>query len=251
MPQFNNSIENGANILSLFTRARPIWGISEIARELNLSKTTTFNLVSTLEKVGYLRKNEEFQKYTLGVRIASIGATMVANMELNHKGAGVVQELATTYGIFCRMGIWDRDAVLVIFNGIPGNEGQPTSYQAGPRVPGYVTAMGRAILSHMDIGEVKRYLDRVQLIKHTTKTKVKKSEILKELAETMERGYSICNEEMAHGDASVAAPIINKKNQIAGAITFVGASEIIMGPKMRNYTNAICRKAQQISHALI
>jgi IclR family KDG regulon transcriptional repressor len=250
MPQFNNSIEKGAKILSLFTYARSRWGISEIARELNLSKTTTFNLVSTLEKVGYLLKNEEIQKYELGVRVASIGATMVSNMELNHKGAAVVQELASTYGISCRMGVWDRDAVLVIFNGIPGNESQPASYQAGPRVPGYVTAMGRAMLSHMDIEEVQRYLDRIQLIKYTTKTKVKKSEILKELAETKKRDYSICNEEMAHGDASIGAPIFNRKNQIAAAITFVGNAETIMGPQMMNYTNALCRKAQQISHTL-
>jgi DNA-binding IclR family transcriptional regulator len=250
MPQFNNSIEKGAKILSLFTYARSRWGITEIARELNLSKTTTFNLVSTLEKVGYLLKNEEIQKYELGVRVASIGATMVSNMELNHKGAAVVQELASTYGISCRMGVWDRDAVLVIFNGIPGNESQPASYQAGPRVPGYVTAMGRAMLSHMDIEEVQRYLDRIQLIKYTTKTKVKKSEILKELAETKKRDYSICNEEMAHGDASIGAPIFNRKNQIAAAITFVGNAETIMGPQMMNYTNALCRKAQQISHNL-
>ena len=75
-------------------------------------------------------------------------------------------------------------------------------------------------------------------------------EILKELAETRVRGYSICNEEMAHGDASIGAPIINRKNQVAGAITFVGNAENVMGPAMMNYANAICRKAQQISQTL-
>lgn len=250
MPQYNHSIENGAKILSLFTHARPRWGISEIARELGLSKTTTYNLLTTLEKINYLSKDEETQKYGLGIRIASIGAITVSNMELNQKGAGVVQELASTYGISCRMGIWDRDAVLVIFNGIPTNESQPASYQAGPRVPGYTTAMGRAILSHMDLEEVKQYLDRIQLVKFTTKTKIKKPEILKELDETKKRGYSICNEEMAHGDASVGAPIFNRINYIAGAITFVGNAEKIMGPEMKDFKNALCRKAQQISRTL-
>ena len=102
----------------------------------------------------------------------------------------------------------------------------------------------------MEIKEVNEYLNRIQLVKFTTKTRVKKPEILKELAETKKRGYSICNEEMAHGDASIGAPIFNRKNLVAGAIAFVGNAENIMGPEMKNYTNALCRKAQQISQTL-
>ncbi len=250
MPQYNNSIENGGKILSLFTQSRPRWGISEIARELGLSKTTAFNLVYTLEKIDFLVKNEETQKYELGIRLASIGSIMVANMELNQKSAGIIQELASTSGLSCRMGIWHQDGVLVVFSGSPTNLPQPPSYQAGPRVPGYSTAMGRAILSKMHSDEVTRYLDRIQLIKYTSATKIKKQEILKELADTQERGFSICNGEMIYGSSALGAPIINNKNIPVGGISLVGESELVLGPKMKHHANAICRGAQQISQSL-
>lgn len=172
---------------------------------------------------------------------------MVSTMELNMKGSSVVLELAASYDLDCRMGIWDRGTILVIFNGFPINVQQPSSYQAGPRVPGYATAMGRAILSHMNIDEVKKYLDRINLVRFTTRTKVSKSEILKELAETKKRGYSICNEEMVFGFAALAAAIVDGENQAIGAIAFVGEAENIMGPEMENYVNALCSRAQQIA----
>jgi IclR family KDG regulon transcriptional repressor len=250
MPQYNKSIENAMEILSLFTLANPRWGISEIAGKLNLSKTTSYNLTKTLEKIGLLSQDEESKKYMLGRKIASLGAIMVSNMELYKKSAGLAQALSSTHGLDSRLGVWDEDAVLVIYAGTTLHVPEVPSYQAGPRVAAYNTALGRAILAHMDKDAVSDYLDRIKLIKYTSKTKVRKSEILKELSETKSRGFSICNEEMVPGSASIAAPIFDRKNQIAGALSLVGTAEEVMGSKMKIFTSSLCAKAFQISQAL-
>ena len=108
MPQYNNSVENISKILSQFSHARPNWGISELAKKLKFPKTTAYNLIRTLEKIGFLELNENSGKYELGKRIANLASIMVANLEINQKGAGLVQELATTYDLGGSIGIWDR-----------------------------------------------------------------------------------------------------------------------------------------------
>ena len=250
MPQYNNSIENAAKILSLFKNTHPRWGLSEIVRELGVSKTTAYNNVITLEKIGFLSYDEKTQKYELGTRIASLGAIMVANFELNQKAAGFAQDMASSYGVSCRIAVWDIDAALIIFFANPSHNPQVPNFNAGPRVVAYSTSLGRAILAYMEKTEIKNYLDKINLVKFTSKTITSKAQLLKELAETRSRGFSICNEEMIHGAASLGAPIFNGENHIAGAISILGQSENLMGHEMKKYSDGLCRTAFQISNSL-
>ena len=90
MPQYNNSIGNVAKILSLFTSANPKWGISDIARELGVSKTTSYNLISSLEKIGFLFHDEESKKYFLKTNVGDITNIEVENIP--HEKMTSVQE---------------------------------------------------------------------------------------------------------------------------------------------------------------
>ena len=250
MPQYNNSIESAGRILALFTLARPRWGVSEASRELGISKTTAYNILATLEKIDFLVKNVESQKYELGKRIASLAATMAANSELNQKGAGLLQELSSSFGLSTRMGIWDSDAVIIIFAGFPLTVPQHPSFQAGPRVVAYCSAIGRAILAHMGRDVVIDYLNRTRLVKLTPKTRIDRTEIIKELDETRQRGYAICDEEMVYGSAAVGVPIFDRNGRVAGAMSLAGSRDEILGNRMESLIGGLSVKAMQISQSL-
>lgn len=251
MTQYNNSVENITKILTLFTNSHPRWGVSEIAREMGFSKTTAFNLLSTLEKTGFLVNNEEIRKYELGgTRIANLASTMSANLELNQKGASIAQGLSSAYGFQCNLGIWGNGIMIVIFSCGPSHMLQIPSFQVGPRIPAYCSALGRAFLAFMEKDEVNKYLDQVNFIKYTPKTKIKRSEIIKELNETKARGFSISNEEMSLSNVSFGAPIFNRKKIVAGAISIFGPAAQILSTKMNNLPGSLCLKALQISQSL-
>ena len=44
------SVQNGLLILKLFSKDKPIWGITEISKELKLPKTTVSRLIDDLLK---------------------------------------------------------------------------------------------------------------------------------------------------------------------------------------------------------
>ena len=58
-PRYSQSLERGLAILRLFTPARPVLGIAEIAGELGITRSTTHRYVVTLVELGYLLAAEK------------------------------------------------------------------------------------------------------------------------------------------------------------------------------------------------
>ena len=54
---YSTSLERGMSILRLFTKDRGTWTLTQISKNLDLNKTSTFRFVNTLVQLGYLRKD--------------------------------------------------------------------------------------------------------------------------------------------------------------------------------------------------
>ena len=65
-PGFSQSLERGLAILSSFKPTRPLIGVSELAREVGLGRSTTHRYVATLSSLGYLEQDPPSRKYRLG-----------------------------------------------------------------------------------------------------------------------------------------------------------------------------------------
>ena len=50
------SVQNGLFILKLFSKAKPVWGITDMSKELQLPKSTVSRLINDLVKEGYVTK---------------------------------------------------------------------------------------------------------------------------------------------------------------------------------------------------
>ena len=246
MPQFNRSIERVGSILNLFSPSKPVWGVSEIAQELGISIVTANNFVRTLEKIGFLDQDDNSRKYKLGTRILGIGTVIASNLELNQRGGALAIELSSRSGLGCRLGVWDKDAALTIFRAEPGIR-PSLGTQFGPRVVAYCTAMGRALLAYFEPAEIDLYFKNAKLISITPKTKTDPDEIMEELEQTRNRGFSINNEEMLLGQKTIGAPIFYKHNKVAGVICIGGEADILIDTVLDNIVKELKDTALQIS----
>ena len=68
----SQSLERGLAILSTFTSGRALIGVSELSRELGLTRSTTHRYVATLARLGYLQQEPVTRKYALGPRVVEI-----------------------------------------------------------------------------------------------------------------------------------------------------------------------------------
>lgn len=243
------SVSRAMDILSLFGPGRPLMGITEMALALDLRKATVHGLVRTLEAGGFLEQDPDSRKYALGLRIYELGIVMAGNMEINQKGAGLTQLLAGETNHMCRLGLWYNDAVIVVLNALPSESGS-LSYQFGPRVPAYCTALGKAILAFLPPGELDGYLERNELVRRTPYTITDQAELRADLQETARRGYSIGNREVITAQAGLGAPIYGRGGVVLGALTLSDSAERLMADGVEERATRLLSTAAAISRAM-
>jgi len=212
------SLERAIGILNLFRNSRSPLGVSEMAAALKLAKTTVHGLVSTLEKNGFLQKDSATRKYRLGFALYELGSVQVSHLEINQQAAKPLQTLANQIDRICRVGIWDRNSIVVTMTIQPQGH-ESTQRQFGPRLPGYCTALGKAILAHMPQPDLQAYLASAELVAYTPKTIVDRQALENELRQTKARGYSISREEVLLHQIGLGAAVFTADSQMAGAIS--------------------------------
>ena len=212
------SLERAISILNLFRSTRNTLGISDMAKALNLAKTTVHGLVSTLEINGFLNKDPATRKYRLGFALYELGSIQVSHIEINQHSAIPLQNLANQIDRICRIGIWDRDSIFVTMTIQPQGH-ESTQRQFGPRLPGYCTALGKVILANISASDQRAYLDATELIAYTPNTIVDRQTLENDLERTKERGFSISRQEVLLHQVGLGAPVMMSGGEVAGAIS--------------------------------
>lgn len=243
------SVDRALEILSLFSYAKPRWGITELAAAMSLPKGTIHNIVSTLDSAGFLKKDEETRKYCLGPKLFSLGTIMGGTLEINQRALGPAHNLVEITGLISRVAIWDHDAALLTLEVAPHNY-TALAQRIGPRVAAYCSALGKSLLAFLTGAEIEAYLDRTELTPFTPNTISRRDALQQELERTRKRGYAVNNEEIALGRASLAAPVFGRDQRIAGAISQAGNVNQILGSEMDSLSQTLKATAGEISMAL-
>ncbi len=213
------SVERAMKILNLFSTGKPRLGISEISRALGLHKGTVQSLVRTLVMGGFLEQDQETQKYQLGLQIYELGVIKATNLEINKSALIPAQQLAKKTKKLIRIGIWDKESVLITLNCYPNTK--QVYREFGLRLPPYCTAMGKILLAFLGKQELDNYLEKIELTPYTTNTIDHKDQLLEELVETRKRGYATNREEHMLFRRAIGIPIFGLEGHVIAALGLV------------------------------
>src|SRR5689334_5816163 len=104
---YSQSLERGLAILSALASGPTLLGVSELARAVDLSRSTAHRYVATLTKLGYLDQDPATRKYRLGPRVLDLGFSAINSMELRELAAPHLQQLSDQTGFTVNMAILD------------------------------------------------------------------------------------------------------------------------------------------------
>ena len=90
----SQSLERGLAILSSFHSDRPLIGVSELSRELELSRSTAHRYIATLAKLGYLQQDPDSKRYRLGPKVLDLGFSAINSMDLREISAPHLRQLS-------------------------------------------------------------------------------------------------------------------------------------------------------------
>jgi IclR family pca regulon transcriptional regulator len=116
----------------------------------------------------------------------------------------------------------------------------------------YARAMGKAVLANLERKELSSIIERIKITKLTPKTLSSRSEILKDIELTRNRGYSINNEEYVEGLICIGAPVVNyRRKTTVGAVSLdFPTAEFSVKIIQRDYPGVLTKLASEVSEAV-
>src|SRR4051812_17188603 len=247
----SQSLERGLAILSAFKPATPELGISELARVLGLTRSTSHRYVATLARLGYLQQNPQSRKYRLGPRVLDLGFSAINSMELPQIAADHLQQLSDETGHTGNMAILDGTDIVYIDRCRSQQQGQreiDLNLHVGSRLPAYCTSMGKVLLAGLPAEERRAMLDEVQFQQRGPNTLIDRKGLEQALDVVAEAGIAVNNEELAYGLRSIAVPVRDRSGGVAAAINLaVHRSMVSMDDLVIRLSPALMRAAGEIS----
>jgi IclR family transcriptional regulator, pca regulon regulatory protein len=249
-PAGSQSLERGLAILSTFRSAQPLLGVSDLSREVGLSRSTTHRYVSTLAALGYLQQDSDTKKYRLGPRVLDLGFSAINSMELRHVSAPHLQQLSDATGHTVNMAVLDGADIVYIERCRSSRASREIDLDlhVGSRLPAYCTSMGKVLLAFLPAADLKAVLATVELSRRGPNTITAKRAFLQELERVRKRGLAVNNEELAYGLRSIAAPVRSQKGDVVAAINIaVHRSLVSMDELLDELAAALEETAAEIS----
>ncbi|QRV17640.1 IclR family transcriptional regulator [Haloterrigena salifodinae] len=194
-------------------------GVSELADELEMPKSTVHDHLQTLNEAEYLVKRDG--GYHVGARFLELGGFARSQMKLYQIATPEIEKLAEETGEHANLMI-EEHGKGIFLNKAKGRDAVNLDTHIGKRVHLHTTALGKAILSKRSEAFVDEIIDRHGLPRVTEKTLTDADELKSQLAEIRERGYAIDDEERVAGMRCVAAPICDSDETPLGAISVSG-----------------------------
>ncbi|MFJ5985138.1 IclR family transcriptional regulator [Lentzea sp. NPDC092896] len=217
MPGPIQSIQRAAEVLKLLAHggAHQL-SVGEIARALDLAKPTVHGILRTLQEVGFVEQEVEGGKYRLGAALFQIGTSYLDGNELRAKALNWSDTLAMRAREAVRIGVMHGKHVLVVHHVFrPDNSRQ--TLDTGALLPWNATALGKALVAFGDWPDG----DLQPFTRHT----LNPEQLTDAMNEVRDRDWAYDLHELVEGEASVAAPIRDRRGVVVGAVGISGPVE--------------------------
>ena len=223
-------------------------GVSALAKQLRMGKSTVHGITSALEELGVLVRDPLQKKYTVGYTLLELSRKAYRKMELREMARVPMEILMEKVGETVFLGIMNGDHITILDVVESHNEMKITS-PPGTRLPLLVGATGKVFLAQLEERKAKEIVQKMGLKRYTSKSVVDPKKFLKDVEEAKRMGYAIDDEEYLIGVRAVAVPIQTASLPPA-AIWVVGFTSNLNAQKMEKIILEIQNTAQGISHSM-
>jgi DNA-binding IclR family transcriptional regulator len=242
------SLQRAISILRSFTEQEPELGVNELARRLELHKSTVSRMLTTLQFEGLVSQNPKTGKYRLGLGLVSLAGVALGRLDIRGAAQPYMGDLVELSQETVNVTVLDgNECVNIARTASP----KPIRYVGwiGRRTPLHCTASGKVILAFMGLDQRKQLI-QLPLKAYTTQTVVDPLILESSLAEICHQGYAIVHEEFEEGFSAMAAPIFDHSGSLAGTLSLSGPTFRLKEGAIERYLSPLLETTYQISRDL-
>jgi DNA-binding IclR family transcriptional regulator len=238
------SVDRALTILEILARHGEL-GVTGIAGELDVHKSTASRLVGALEAHRLVEQMGDRGKYRLGFGIVRLAGATTARLSLPRQSRPMCRRLAAELGETVNVAVLDGTAVVNVAQE-QGNAAISAHNWLGQRTPAHATSSGKVLLAWATDAERTAIVD-AGLTKYTENTITDSAELDAELEEIRQRGWASTSEELEIGLNAVAAPIRDADGVVVGAISVSGPSYRLAASAFEGLAERVLVEAEAIS----
>lgn len=221
-------------------------GITKLATDLDLPKSTVQTHVNTLRELGYVVRDEEERGYRLSFSFLELGGYKRSQMELFKTAKPEVDRLAEETGEWSNLFVEENRKSVCLY-WAAGNESVNLDTYVGRPESLHCTAGGKAMLAHFAQEKRDELISELTLDRKTESTITEVDELEDELASVRDRGFAYDHEERLSNVRCVAAPIFdNRTNRTIGGVSISGPSSRMAGDLFKEELPDLVMKAANV-----
>lgn len=224
-------------------------GVSEVAAEIDVHKSTAFRLLGALEARGLVEQAGERGKYRLGFGIVRLSASVTGRIDITQQSRPVCERLAEELGETVNIAVLQEHFAINLYQ-VRGPGAVAAQNWVGQLTPSYATSSGKILLAHLPAEERAALLAETSLKKVTPHTISAKTKLEKHLTEARRRGYAWSLEELEVGLHAMAAPIRNRYGDVVAAVSASGPAYRLTEERLHELSELLVKGAEEISHRI-
>ncbi|GGL80728.1 IclR family transcriptional regulator [Glutamicibacter protophormiae] len=222
-------------------------GVSELARRADLSKSTAFRLLASLQNNDAVERAGN--AYRLGRMIQDLGTTQESDLHARLRDA-LTPYLVNLYELTrqtVHLAVLQGTDV-VYLNKLYGQLTVRSPSRIGGRAPSYCTAVGKILLAY-DPSAASRAMDE-EMHAWTANTITDPDLLARELAMVQRNNLAFDREEILMGLNCVAAPVFSTSGQVVAALSVSGPVGKFDPESQMNVLRRVCYEASRAASAV-
>lgn len=241
--EMDSTASKALSVIDALSQSDEPRGVAELSRQLNLTKSNTFRILSTLVSGGFVRSHPETARYSLTLKIWEQGIRVMDRLPVKRIAQLHLKTLFNQYKETVLLSVLDFPEVLYI-DKVESEFPVRASPRIGWRAPAWRTASGKALLAYQPD-------DVINSIIHDPLFRDEDLPGLKsELEEVKQRGFALSYNGLRYGVNSVSAPIWGLDKFPAASLSASGPSERISTEQLLEMSSAVLNAATLISDSL-
>ncbi|MFO0889470.1 MAG: IclR family transcriptional regulator [Isosphaeraceae bacterium] len=213
------SVEKAFRILEILSARSPL-GVTEIADELGLKKSSVSRLLKALAELGYAESTAQRGKYCVGPNILVLARSYLEDDRLVREAQPILRELAATLRASAHVAVL-AGGNLVIVAKEPSPEHIQVITRVGGRTPLHASALGKILLASLPEKKRRSILGET-LARYTDRTITDHRRLKADLDRVREQGFAIELEEEHAGVGCIGAPVRDTADRWVAAVSVAG-----------------------------
>jgi IclR family transcriptional regulator, acetate operon repressor len=241
------SLDRAMTLLDILARSAGI-NLSDLAQQASQAPATVYRALITLQAHGMVEVEEKGQLWHIGGGAFRVGSAFLRRTKVVERARGPMDALMRATGETANLGVESGDEVLFLSQ-VETTQAIRAFFPPGTKGPMHVSGIGKALLAWYPADRVQGIIARQGLAKFTSLSITSEASLLRDLAHTRARGYSIDDQERAEGMRCIAAPIFNAFGEPIAGLSVSGPAFRINLSDAAKIGQAVREAARSVTEA--